>query len=43
MATGMYVYFENYGRYDWTRYFTGLLARPKVAVLVRPQLPTTAS
>ena len=23
MATGMYVYFENYGRYDWTRYFHG--------------------
>ena len=19
----MYVYFENYGRYDWTRYFYG--------------------
>ena len=23
MATGLYVYVENYGRYDWTRYFTG--------------------
>ena len=23
MTTGMYVYFENYGRYDWTRYFYG--------------------
>ena len=23
MTTGMYVYFENYGRYDWTRYFGG--------------------
>ena len=24
LATGMYVYVENYGRYDWTRYFEGL-------------------
>ena len=23
MSTGMYVYVENYGRYDWTRYFHG--------------------
>ena len=21
--TGVYVYFDNYGRYDWTRYFYG--------------------
>ena len=23
MATGIYVYFDNYGRYDWSRYFYG--------------------
>ena len=23
LATGIYVYFDNYGRYDWTRYFYG--------------------
>ena len=23
--TGVYIYFENYGRYDWTRYFYGYL------------------
>ncbi len=23
MSCGMYVYFENYGRYDWSRYFGG--------------------
>ena len=23
LTAGIYVYVENYGRYDWTRYFTG--------------------
>lgn len=23
LATGLLVYFENYGRYDWMRYFRG--------------------
>ena len=23
LSAGIYVYFENYVRYDWTRYFTG--------------------
>ena len=23
MATGIYIYFDNYGRYDWSRYFYG--------------------
>ena len=24
LSAGIYVYFENYGRYDWTRYFHGM-------------------
>ncbi|KAL1510577.1 hypothetical protein AB1Y20_006878 [Prymnesium parvum] len=25
IQTGIYIYFENYGRYDWTRYFYGYM------------------
>ena len=27
MSSNLLVYFENYGQYDWTRYFTGTPAR----------------